>query len=205
MSARGAANCAVSGARGQCRREISPAESSNPLILPLMRKLILFITLPLFVLDILTKQYIVSNFPDPEMIDPGTGRVVPVIDGFFSIVRVHNRGVAFGLGNHTEWANVVFGCVTVAALALIWWLCRTNAFPTKTSKVAVALLLSGVFGNLLDRFLRGYVVDFLHFYVGERQWPSFNVADSCICIAAGLLFISAFQKAPVVKPKEQNA
>jgi signal peptidase II len=130
---------------------------------------------------------------------------VPVIDGFFSIVRVHNNGVAFGMGNGTSWANLLFGGVTIAALVLIWWLCRNNAFPTKISRVAVALLLAGVFGNLLDRLTRTYVVDFLHFYWGDHQWPSFNVADSCICIAAGLLFISAFQKAPVKTPAEQKA
>jgi signal peptidase II len=169
-----------------------------------MRKLFLLITLPLFILDFATKEYIVRNFSDPR--DPNLEPVViKVIDNFFSIVRVHNNGVAFGLGNGTAWANLLFGGITIAALFLIWWLCRNNAFPTKTSRVAVALLLSGVFGNLLDRFTRGYVVDFLHFYWGENQWPSFNVADSCICIAAGLLFISAFQKAPAKAPAEQKA
>jgi signal peptidase II len=173
-------------------------------MLPVMRKLILFITLPLFALDYATKEYIVQNFSDPR--DPSLEpRVVPVIDGLFSIVRVHNEGVAFGMGNGKSWANWLFGSVTIAALALIWWLCRNNAFPTKISRVAVALLLAGVFGNLLDRFTRGYVVDFLHFYQGEHQWPSFNVADSCICIAAGLLFISAFQKAPQKVPAHQKA
>jgi signal peptidase II len=171
-----------------------------------MRNLILFLTLPLFVLDYATKEYIVTHFPDPTSIEPGQeSRVIPVIDGFFSIVRVHNNGVAFGLGNGTTWANLLFGGITVAALVLIWWLCRNNAFPTRVSRVAVALLLAGVFGNLLDRIVRGYVVDFLHFYWGERQWPSFNVADSCICIAAGLLFFSAFQKAPANSPAQQKA
>ncbi len=166
-----------------------------------MRKLILLLTLPLFLIDFVTKQIIVDRFISPP--PPGDPSALyfitdraPVIDGFFDLVRVHNTGVAFGMANGSAWANVVFGGVTIGALILIWWLVRSNAFPTKISKVAVALLLSGIFGNLLDRIVRGYVVDFLHFYVGEQSWPSFNVADSCICIAAGLLFISAFQKAP---------
>jgi signal peptidase II len=73
---------------------------------------------------------------------------------------------------------------------------RTNAFPTKLSQVAVALLLSGIFGNLLDRFMRGYVVDFLDVHIQGNHWPAFNVADSAICVAAGMLFLSAFQKDP---------
>jgi signal peptidase II len=175
-------------------------------MLPAMRKLLLLLTLPLLLLDFATKEYIVRNFPDPSNMAPDVEpRVVPVIEGFFSIVRVHNTGVAFGMGNGTVWANVVFGGISIAALFLIWWLCRSNAFPTRVSRVAVALLLSGVLGNIFDRFLRGYVVDFLHFYWGDRQWPSFNVADSCICIAAGLLFISAFQKTPAKSPAQQKA
>ena len=176
-----------------------------------MRRLILLLSLPLFALDYATKEYIVQHFEAP----PTTEDVrfatyepesVTVIDGYFDIVRVHNTGVAFGMANGSEWANVVFGGITIAALILIWVLCRNNAFPTKISRVAVALLLAGIFGNLLDRFLRGYVVDFLHFhYRNEWAWPSFNVADSCICIAAGLLFISAFQKAPAKNPAAQKA
>lgn len=176
-----------------------------------MRKLILLVTLPLFLLDLLTKQLIVWKFAAPPApTDPSApywpigyeGDLlirVPVIEGFFDLVRVHNTGVAFGMANGSAWANTVFGTLTVGAMILIWWLVRSNAFPTKMNRVAVALLLSGIFGNLLDRIWRGYVVDFLHFYVGERSWPSFNVADSCICVAAGLLFLSAFQKTPAKK------
>ena len=176
-----------------------------------MRKLIILLTLPLFALDYATKEYIVRHFEAP----PGAEDVrsltyepesVTVIDGYFDIVRVHNTGVAFGMANGSAWANWVFGGITIAALVLIWWLCRNNAFPTKVSRVAVALLLAGIFGNLVDRIFRHYVVDFLHFhYRQEWSWPSFNVADSCICIAAGLLFISAFQKAPVQSAAEQKA
>jgi signal peptidase II len=166
-----------------------------------MLKLFLFITLPLFALDFASKEYIVRNFEEPPLRDdPRWAYFQPeshtVIPGVFDIVRVHNTGVAFGMGNGETWANVVFGGITIGALALIWWLARSNAFPTRTSRVAVALLLSGIFGNLLDRLMRGYVVDFLHVYYKGWQWPSFNVADSCICVAAVLLFLSAFQKAP---------
>ena len=59
------------------------------------------------------------------------------------------------------------------------------------------LLLSGIIGNVTDRFLQGHVIDFLDFQFGSYHWPSFNVADSCICIAALLFLISSFQSNPV--------
>ncbi|MEM0896093.1 MAG: signal peptidase II, partial [Verrucomicrobiota bacterium] len=60
------------------------------------------------------------------------------------------------------------------------------------SQVAGALLISGILGNITDRFTLGYVVDFLHFEVNGWAWPSFNVADACITIAAGLLILDSF-------------
>jgi signal peptidase II len=62
------------------------------------------------------------------------------------------------------------------------------------TKISFGLLASGILGNLTDRIFRGAVTDFLHFYVNEYAWPSFNVADSCICIAAGLLILGSFGK-----------
>jgi signal peptidase II len=166
-----------------------------------MRLLILLLTLPLFALDFATKEYVVQHFAPPT---DYTIESRPVIEGVFDLVRVHNTGVAFGMANETKGANLIFGVVSIAAVLLIGWLWRTNAFPTKTSRVAVALLLSGIFGNLLDRILRGYVVDFLHVLIPlpngtKYSWPAFNVADSAICIAAVLLFFSAFQNPTPLK------
>jgi len=100
-------------------------------------------------------------------------------------------------------ANWIFGGIGIAALTGISLLWRKDAFPDKISKTAAALLVSGIFGNLTDRILpgRGYVVDFLDFQppfyelIDESgHFPSFNVADSCICVAAGLLILSAFRQ-----------
>lgn len=170
-----------------------------------LRTLLLCVTLPLYLLDQATKWWIVANFE--------RGEVRPVIDGFFNLVRVHNQGVAFGFGNGTAWAPVVFLAVPVIALAVITLLWRRGWFPDRGSRLAVALLLSGVFGNLTDRLVQGfllphgpgdgiwqrlsqgYVVDFLDFIIPlvNYRWPSFNVADSCICVAAALLFISGMR------------
>lgn len=155
----------------------------------------LLLSLPLYVVDQITKWLIVANFPDTynEAVAP---RVIEVIPGFFNIVRVHNTGMAFGGFNGSEYANLVFGVIAITAMTAIIYLWRKGAFPNRIGKTAAALLVSGILGNFTDRILpgRGYVVDFLDFYIGQSHWPSFNVADSCICVAAALLFLSAFRK-----------
>jgi signal peptidase II len=173
-----------------------------------MRKFLPALTLPLYVLDQWTKWLVVSNFPD-AVNEPVAPRIIEVIPGFFNLVRVHNTGMAFGIMNGAEHANWFFGAIGVIAMTAITILWRKGAFPDLISKVAASLLISGILGNLTDRLLpgRGYVVDFLDFQppfyelIHESgHFPSFNVADSCICIAAGLLIISAFrQPAPETK------
>lgn len=166
-------------------------------------KYFLGISIPLFILDQLTKWLILQTFPKmPAMSNPN--HPIEVIPGFFHLVRVHNTGMAFGLLNGNPYANYIFGGIGLVALTTIVILWRNNAFPDRTTKVAVALLLSGIFGNLTDRILpgRGYVVDFLDFQLPGWQFidkhsgghfPSFNVADSCICIAAAIMIITAIR------------
>ena len=172
------------------------------------------VTLPLFILDQWTKFWIVGRFSEPY---PGSfssmDEPITVIDGYFRIVRVHNQGVAFGLGNGSEWAPVVFMVVPFVALTLITIGLKKSFFVGKTGMLAVALLLCGIFGNLVDRLIQGsflermegaslwerlragYVVDFIDCTIPliNYRWPSFNVADSCICVAAVLLFISGLK------------
>ncbi len=166
--------------------------------MPPLVRLVLLISLPLFLLDFVTKEWTVNRFAEPT--EYLTDRV-PVIEGYFDFVRVHNTGVAFGMGNGGVYSNYIFGAISLTALGSLCWMFHKGHIPTRHSQVAVALLISGVLGNLLDRFLRGYVVDFLlvHAHIGgeDRSWPAFNVADSCICVAAAFLFLSAFQKQPI--------
>lgn len=181
-----------------------------------MPRLLLILTLPLYVLDQLTKFWTIRRFPPPwtEGIHD-----LPVINNFFHLTRVHNQGVAFGFGNGTAWAPVVFLFVPLLALGMIRWFWIKGVFQHMLSRIAVALLLCGIFGNLTDRLVQGfllaerasepfwdrlsagYVVDFiavkLPFYdklvpKSGGWWPAFNVADSCIFIAAILLFIGSW-------------
>jgi signal peptidase II len=154
-----------------------------------MRYLI-YIGLPLYGLDQLTKWFVRHQIP--------YGSEVPIIPGFFSLVHASNTGAAFSMftGN-----NIFFVCLALAALAVvIFMLVRdSHGHPisqrlTRLTKISFALLASGILGNLTDRIFRGAVTDFLHFYVRQYAWPSFNVADSCICVAAGLLLLTSFQR-----------
>ena len=164
-----------------------------------MLRLLLVLSLPLFVLDFVTKEWTVRRFPAPEEFALPEERSITVIEGFFWLHRVHNRGIAFGGFGGAEHANLIFTLIAVTALVAILVFWKRGAFPTRGLSIAAALLVAGILGNLTDRLLRGYVVDFLSFNLGFMMWPSFNVADACICIAAGLLFISAFRPDPAAQ------
>jgi signal peptidase II len=95
--------------------------------------------------------------------------------------------------------NLFFICLALAAFAFILFLLLRERWTKSnplcpTSQIALALLASGILGNVTDRILRGAVTDFLNFYYRGNYWPSFNVADSCICIAAGLMILLSLRK-----------
>lgn len=188
-------------------------------------KLILTITLPLYVIDQITKWWIVLNFaPPPSMPRPSNHmdleyRIV-VIEDVFNIIRVHNTGVAFGMGNGTAWAPFVFLTIPIIALSVITLMWKKGVFTGWQGKGAFALLLAGILGNLTDRLtqgfalehlkdepfwtrlMNGYVVDFLDVILPwYGNWPTFNVADSCICVAAVLLIVTAWKAEPETTPK----
>src|SRR5450631_4091395 len=122
-----------------------------------------------------------------------------VIPGFFRITHVENRGAAFGLfaDSPAQWkiaALVLFSIVALAIVSVLLW---RNNHSMQSTGIGLALILGGAVGNLWDRLLSGRVVDFLLFYVGQYQWPAFNVADSAIVVGAGLLVIEIlFGKSP---------
>ena len=144
------------------------------------------LSIPLFFFDQLTKFLILKNF---ELGDQKT-----IIPDFFNLVRVHNTGIAFGKFNNSDGSNIIFTIISLLAFSGIIFFWVRGHFPGKLNQFAISLITAGVAGNVTDRILHGYVVEFLDFYVGNSHWPSFNIADSCICIAASLIFISAFQK-----------
>lgn len=106
---------------------------------------------------------------------------------FFNLVLVYNRGISFGLFQQDAhmglwFLQAVTGGITIA---LAVWLLRTQSALTRW---AIAAIIGGALGNILDRFLYGAVVDFLDFHAFGHHWPAFNVADSCVVSGAVLLF-----------------
>jgi signal peptidase II len=118
-----------------------------------------------------------------------------IIPGLFDIVHWENRGMAFGVFNDSEsqWRTVLLIALSIAAMiwvsVMLWRAKRLNAL----SCWAFALVLAGAAGNLFDRVVSGRVTDFLLFYIGDHQWPAFNVADSAIVIGCGLLILDQRQ------------
>ena len=150
-------------------------------------KYILLLSLPLYVLDQITKQ-LVLRYVGPEDLHV-------VIHDFFSVVNVTNDGAAFGSFKNNNTFFIVLSCVAfVFVLALLLRRTRTR---DHLRDVSLALLLGGIMGNLTDRFLHGHVIDFALFDLHvpfAHPWPAFNVADSCIFIAVFCFIIHSFKK-----------
>ena len=145
-------------------------------------RLLLLVTLPLYLLDQATKWLVLRFISTDEF--------VPVIPGVFYLVQVHNTGAAFGMLKNN---NLFFMILASVALVLVAIFARRGSFADAPSRFGAALLVSGVLGNFTDRILHGYVIDFLDVILPwYGHWPAFNVADSAICAAAALFLISGF-------------
>ena len=149
-------------------------------------KFILSLSLPLYALDQLTKHWVLRS------ISPYDARIV--VPDFFSLVNVTNTGAAFGSfkGN-----NTFFIIISIIAFVVVTVLLVRHRRSDPWRDISLALLLTGILGNLTDRLLYGHVIDFLLFDLHVRYadpWPAFNVADSSISIAVVLFIIHSFGK-----------
>jgi len=150
------------------------------------------IALPLYVLDQITKWWIIRTFDQQS--EPQA-----VVPNFFYLCHWTNTGAAFGSFKDSNTFFIVLSLLTLGAL-LVFYL--RGKFRDALSQWGVALLVAGILGNVTDRFLHGHVVDFLLFDLHvpyASPWPAFNVADSCICIAAGLFIIGSFREEKAAK------
>ena len=145
----------------------------------------LWLTLIWLIADQVSKHLVVSNFYLGESIN-----ILP----FFDLTYVHNLGAAFSfLADQGGWQRWFFTAIAaIASIVFTVWLAKTPKTQTLLN-IAFALMLSGALGNLIDRVLFGYVIDFLDFYIGSSHWPVFNIADSMIFIGAALMIIDSFK------------
>jgi signal peptidase II len=111
------------------------------------------------------------------------------VTSFFNVVRAHNTGAAFSfLAGASGWQRWFFTAVGVGAAILILWMLMSHA-GQKLFSFAMACILGGAIGNVIDRLVHGYVIDFLDFHWHEVHFPAFNVADSAITIGAACLIL----------------
>ena len=116
------------------------------------------------------------------------GESIPIIDGFFNLVFIKNDGAAW---------NIMSGqrliLVLISSLILLFLILKGYEFfsAKKIHRITYGMLLGGISGNLVDRILTGKVIDFLDFQIGTYHYPSFNIADACICVAVILYFITS--------------
>lgn len=146
--------------------------------------------------DQLTKGAVQQNF--------FLGESIPVIEGLFNLTYVRNTGAAFGMGRGApELIRVIFFLI-IPVMACLWmvYLIWIERHRNALLCTAYSLILAGAVGNLIDRFTLKYVVDYLDFHFRGSHFPSFNIADSAISIAAGLLIIDYFIQRKKIKQQE---
>jgi signal peptidase II len=147
----------------------------------------LILVLLFFASDLATKDYVVKNFRMHETVE--------VIPGFFSLTYTTNPGIAFSLfaDVDSEWKVILLTLVGLLALGYVAWLVWRNDPPTVSARLGLALIAGGILGNMSNRVFTGSVVDFLDFYLGSFTWPTFNLADTFICVGAGLVVLNLFR------------
>ncbi len=150
-----------------------------------------WLILLLLVADQLTKQIVIANMALYDSIE-----LLP----FFNLTYVRNYGAAFSfLSDAGGWQRWFFTIIAVVvSVAIMVWLARLDAAQKKLG-LALSLVLAGAVGNLIDRSIYGYVIDFFHLYYQNWHYPAFNIADSAICIGAALLIWDSFSSKPEVK------
>ena len=149
-------------------------------------RLLSIVTLVSLILDQATKLYVDARFELYES--------VPVIEGWFHLTYIRNKGAAFGILSSGALRIPFFIGIAVIALAAILWYLRSLRADQKLAAFALALIFSGALGNLIDRIRLGEVIDFLDVFWNHHHWPAFNVADSAICVGVALLIWEMWQE-----------
>lgn len=145
----------------------------------------LWISVPLILIDQLTKWMVTVNLDEYDRIN-----LLPIFD----LVRFHNTGAAFSLlADAGGWQHWFFSIIAVlVSVGILWYQWVLPSRGCRTLALGLALILAGAIGNLIDRMLFGYVVDFILLYYEAWSWPAFNVADSAITVGVALVLFDSF-------------
>jgi signal peptidase II len=149
----------------------------------------LVIAIAVVVADQATKAWVLDFF-----VHRG-GEPVAMVTPFFNLVLTGNRGMSFGLFNNNAAMNtaVFTALAAVIVVALLLWLRRAH---NAVIRLALGLIIGGAVGNVIDRLVRGAVVDFLDFHLGEWHWFAFNLADAAICLGVAALLLDGLLGRP---------
>lgn len=126
-------------------------------------------------------------------------QAIPVVDGFFNIFYIRNKGAAFSFLSNASWRLPFFIAVSLVASLVILVAFNKLRHDQKLAQVSLAMIFSGAVGNLIDRVRLGEVIDFLDVYWKTHHWPAFNVADSFICVGVALLALDMLREERRVK------
>ncbi len=147
----------------------------------------LWLALLIFVADIAIKLVVMNGM------GYGWENRIEVLP-FFNLLYVHNYGAAFSfLSDQAGWQRWLFTGIAFAVVGLLAFWMRRLPSSDKWNNMAYALIIGGAVGNVFDRVVHGFVVDYLDFYWGTYHWPAFNLADSAICIGAAMIILDGFR------------
>jgi signal peptidase II len=165
----------------------SPTEPASGLRRVFSYRLLLLLAAIVVVLDQATKAWIHAHLLFGTYGEPGA---IPIVHGFFYLVHVGNTGAAWSL---FAGKSAVLAVLAAATLAAIFFWRRQLSLRQPNVQICFGLLCGGIFGNLLDRLVYGHVIDFLDFHFGSYVYPTFNLADSAICIGVGLYLLHSLR------------
>lgn len=144
----------------------------------------LWLALVVLVVDLSVKQWIMDNFQLYE-----TRELIP----FFNLHYAHNPGAAFSfLAGENGWQRWFFAGIAIGIAVVLLVMMYRARVSQKLNNIAYALIIGGALGNLFDRMVHGFVVDMIDFYVGNWHFPTFNIADTGICVGAALIVLEGF-------------
>jgi signal peptidase II len=148
-----------------------------------MKKLIIILSLLLVIIDQIIKYIVISNL---NLLDS-----INIIPNFLNITYVTNSGGAFSILSGNRYLFIILGFIAV--IYIIRYIMSYSNI-TKVDLIAYSLVISGIIGNLIDRIIYGYVIDYIHFYISSYSFAIFNFADMCIVIGVILIIYNLFIK-----------
>lgn len=147
-------------------------------------------------IDQASKSYVAAAIPSGGAASGQAGSVITVIPDFFYLIHVFNTGAAWSLFSGYGMALGLLGLLAIAAILFFH---RAFQLERLSMQWILGVLCGGIAGNVIDRFRFGHVIDFIDLHFGSYRYPTFNIADSAICIGVALYIIWSFRQAPAAK------